>query len=193
LPLLSLSSHEGTLEFYVKLLNLEEAIRKAIAHEEISIKAAKALLELECTSQKIVFERIVALKLNLNQQIKFIEYARDISIRDGLTTRELFSEGTFLKILDDPRLNNPQKAKKVLEALRVRRYPRLARAQHDVQRAISALSLPPEAVIRYDPYLEDPNYKLQIGFKDGKALRKTIRALHVLDELEAIPELWVGL
>jgi ParB/RepB/Spo0J family partition protein len=190
MPLLSLSSHEGTLELYVKLLDLEEAIRKAIAHEEISIKAVKALVELERPSQKIVFEWIVALKLNLNQQMRFIEYAQDISMRDGVTIPELLSEEIFLEIAEDPRLNNPQKAKKVLETLRVRRYPRLARAQHDVQRAISALSLPPAAVIHYDPYLENPNYHLQIGFKDGKALRKTIQKLHVLDELEAIPELW---
>jgi ParB-like chromosome segregation protein Spo0J len=190
MPLLSLPSHEGTLEFYVKLPDLEEAIREAIAHEELSIKAARALVELELASQKIVFEWIVAIKLNLNQQMKFIEYARDISMRDGVTIPELFSEEIFLKILENPRFNNPQKAKKALETLRVRRYPRLALAQHDVQRAISTLSLPADTVIRYDPYLEDPNYQLQIGFKHGKALRKTIQELHALDELEAIPEPW---
>jgi ParB-like chromosome segregation protein Spo0J len=190
LPLLSLSSHEGTLEFYLKLLNLEEGIRKAIAQEQISIKAAKALVELDAASQQAVFRWISILMLNINQQLKFIEYAKDISIRDDLKMSELFSDEAFLKIREDPRLNNPQRAKKTLDALRIRRYPRLARAQHAVERAISAVSLPPEAVIRYDPYLEDPNYQLRIGFKDGKALRKTIRELHASVELEAIPELW---
>jgi ParB/RepB/Spo0J family partition protein len=190
MPLLSLPSRKDTLEFYVKLLDLEEGIRKAIAQELISIKAAKALIELEAASQRAVFSWISTLKLNMNQQIKFIEYACDISVRDNLKIPELFSEEAFLKILEDSRLNNPQKTKKLLEALRVRRHPRLARAQHAVEDVISTISLPPEAVIRYDPYLENPNYQLQIDFKDGKALRKTIRELHASVEFEAIPEVW---
>jgi hypothetical protein len=193
MPLLSLSSHEGTLEFYLKLLNLDEGVQRAIAHEEISIKAAKVLVELEGASRQILFEWIEMLRFNLNQQMKFIEYVQDISMRDELTISELLSEESFLKILEDARLNNPQKAKKVLEVLRARRNPRLVRAQHAVERAISAISLPLEAVISYDPYLEEPNYHLHIAFKDGKALRKTIRALHALDELETLPELWAGL
>ena len=190
MPLLSLSSQEGTLEFYVKLVDLEEGLRKAIAQDQISIKTAKALVELDAASRKAVFSWIKNLKLNINKQAKLLEYTQDISIRDELTIPELFSEEAFLKILDDSRLNNPQKTKKILEALRVRRHPRLSRAQHAVERVISAVSLPPETVLRYDPYLENPSYQLQIGFKDGKALRNTIRKLHGLVQLEAIPELW---
>ena len=89
-------------------------------------------------------------------------------------------------------MNNPQKAKGVLETLRARRYPRLARAQQVVESRISAISLPLDAIIHYDPYLEDASYHLEIRFRDGKELRKTISVLDSLDELEAIPEPWAG-
>jgi hypothetical protein len=65
-------------------------------------------------------------------------------------------------------------------------------ARQAVESRISAISLPPDAVIHYDAYLEDPNYHLEVCFKDGKDLRKTIRVLDSLDELEAIPEPWAG-
>jgi ParB-like chromosome segregation protein Spo0J len=192
MPLLSLPSHEGTLEFYLKLASLEDGVQKAIAQEEISIKVAKALVELERGSRQDLFHWIDILKLNFNQQIKFIEYVQDISMREDMTIHEILSEESFLKILENPRLNNPQKAKGVLETLRVRRYPRLARAQQVVERIISAVPLPHDAAVRYDPYFEDASYHLEIRFKDGKELRKTIALLHSLDELETIPDPWLG-
>jgi hypothetical protein len=95
-------------------------------------------------------------------------------------------------ILENPRLNNPQKAKAVLDTLRVKRLPRLARAQEAVERAVSKISMPSEASIHYDPYLEDPSYRLEIKFRHGKDLLNVISKLHALHELEAIPEMWTG-
>jgi ParB family chromosome partitioning protein len=192
MPLLSLPSHGDTFEFYLKLVNLEEGVQKAIAQEEISIKVAKVLVELEKGSRQALFDWIGILKFNFNQQIKFIEYVQDISMREDRTIHEVLSEESFLKLLENPRWNNPQKAKRVLETLRVRRYPRLAWAQQVVESRISAIPLPLDATIHYDPYFEDAKYHLEIRFRDGKDLRNTIRVLHSLDELDAIPDPWAG-
>lgn len=190
MPLLSLPSHEGTLKFYLKLLDLDEAIQKAVAREEISIKVAKAFVEMERASRQALFHWISMLKFNINQQMKFIEYISDIGMREGLAAPELLAEQSLVKLMEKPQVNNPQKAKAVLETLRVRRLPRLAQAQEAVATAISEISMPPESSIHYDPYLEDPNYRLEIRFKHGKDLKKAITKLHALHELEAIPELW---
>jgi len=66
----------------------------------------------------------------------------------------------------------------------------LAQAQQAVESAVSAISMPREASIHYDPYLEHPYYRLDISFKHGKDLKRTISKLHALRELEGIPELW---
>lgn len=192
MPLLSLPSHEGTLKFYLKLLHLGESVQRAIGREEISIKVAKALVEMEKDSQQVLFQWINLLKYNFNQQLKFIEYIEDIRIRETLAAPELLTEESFLKVMENPRLNNPQKGKAVLETLRLRRFPRLAQAQHAVESAVSAISLPREACIHYDPYLENPYYRLEINFKHGKDLKNAISRLHALPELEALPELWTG-
>jgi ParB family chromosome partitioning protein len=192
MPLLSLPSHKDTFEFYLKLITLEEELQLAVAKEEISVKGVKALVELEGGSRQVIFHWLSVLKFNFNQQLKAIEYLMDISKREGRAIPQVLSEEPFLRILENRRLNSPQKAKKAIEALRVRRYPRLARAQEVVESAISAISLPPEVAIRYDPSLEDPNYHLEIGFRDGKDLRKTIQVLHAMDELAGISDPWAG-
>jgi ParB-like chromosome segregation protein Spo0J len=190
MPLLSLPSHQGTLKFYLKLLDLDESLQKAIAQEEISLKLARTFVETEKSSRQTLFNWISSLKLNSNQQLKFIEYVKDISMRDGLTTLEVLSDGSLTKSVQNPQLNTPQKAKVVLEALRVRRFPRLARAQEAIAKAVAPISMPPGTSIHYDPYLEDPDYRFEIKFKHGKDLMKTINMLHELQHLEAIPELW---
>jgi ParB-like chromosome segregation protein Spo0J len=190
MPLLSLPSHEGTLKFYLKLLDLDEAIQKAAARGEISIKVAKVFVEMERASRQVLFHCVTILKLNINQQLNFIENIKDIGMREGLTTLELLSEESFVKLVERPQLNTPQKAKAVLEALRVRRFPRLAQAQQAVESAVSAVSMPPETSIHYDSYLEDPYYQLEIKFRHGKDLKSAINKLQALHELEVIPELW---
>jgi ParB/Sulfiredoxin domain len=192
MPLLSLPSHEGTLKFYLKLLDLEGSLQGAISRAEISIKVAKALVEMEKGSRQVLFNWMGILKFNVNQQVKFLEYIQEICMREDLTPSELLSEESFLKAVENPRLNNPQKAKAVLEGLRVRRFPRLAEAQQAVESAVSGISLPPETSIHYDPYLENPCYQLEIKFKQGRDLKNAINQLHASRELETIPELWAG-
>jgi len=192
MPLLSLPSHEGTLNFYLKLLDLEENVQRSIGREEISIKVAKALVEMGKGERQALLHWIDLLRINFNQQIKFIEYVQDIGLKEMTTIPKILSEGSFVEIVENPRLNTPQKAKLVLEMLRVRLSPRLAQAQQAVESAVSAISMPREASIHYDPYLEHPCYRLDISFKHGKDLKRTISKLHALRELEAIPELWAG-
>ncbi len=190
LPPLSLSCHESTLKLYLKLADLEEEFQGAIANEEISMRTVKVLFEWDEASRRVLFINLIILRLNFNQQIKFIEYVSDIAMRESVSIPEVLSEDSFVKILENPQWNNPQKAKAVLELLRIRRYPRLARAQQAIQKKISTLSLPSGAAIHYDPYLEAPNYRLEICFKNGKDLRNSINQLHPMDELETIPDLW---
>lgn len=192
MPLLCLPSHEGTLKFYLNLLGLEENIQKAVAREEISMSTVKALIEMGNGDRQCVFRWVSTLGFNFNQGTKLIELIKDISMREKKGVHEMLSEAPFVEIAENPRLNMPQKAKAVLETLRTRRFPRLKKAQQAVLKKVSAIPLPPDTSVHYDPNLEDPYYHLDIRFKHGKDLMKAIRRLHALHEVEAIPELWAG-
>jgi ParB-like chromosome segregation protein Spo0J len=192
MPLLSLPSHEDTFEFYFELLNAEQEVQLAVAREELSVRGVKALFELDKESQRVLFQWISGLRLNFNQQMNIIEYINYISKREDMSISQVLSEEPFSKLMKNARLNNPQKAKKMLEILRFRRYPRLTRAQQVIESTLSTISLPPRVHIRYDPHLEDPNYHLEVEFKNGKELRKTVKDLHALDQLEAILDPWAS-
>lgn len=190
MPLLSLPCHQGTLELYLKLAALEENIRQATAKEDISMSTLKALVEVDEDSRKFLFSILSLLRLNFNQQVKFIEYINDIVLREGIPAADVFSGRSFLEILENPKTNTPQKAAAVLDLLRTRRYPRLASAQRAVQNRVAALRLPPGVVLHYDPSLEAPKYRLEIFFKNGKELVRLISRLRELDGLKTIPQFW---
>jgi hypothetical protein len=192
MPLLVLPCHEDTLKFYLKLLDLEERDRLAIAREQISVAAIKAVIDMEKADRQVLLDWIKDLSLNFNQQIKFIDYVHDICRRDELRASEVLCAQEFIEIAESGRLNKPQKAKAAIEALRTRRSPRLAEAQQNAAAEVAAIPLPEEAVVLYDPYLENPYYRLEIRFRHGRELRKTIEELHGLHALEGIRELWAG-
>jgi len=190
MPLLTLPSHQGTLELYLRLVNLEESVLQAVAAKEISMQTLKAFLEVDEASQRILFQNLLYLRLNFNQQTKFTDYIKDIAIRERIPILKVLCDGSFLEILENPKTNTPQKANAALELLRIRRYPRLAQAQRAVQSKVSAVPLPCGVTVHYDPFLEAPNYRIEICFKNGKDLKRSIRRLDSLEELEIIPDLW---
>jgi ParB family chromosome partitioning protein len=192
MPLVALPSHEDTLKFYLNLLDLEERDRLAVARGQISVAAIKAVVDMEKADRQILLDWINDFNLNFNQQLKFIDCVNDICRRDELRATELLSDQVFTEIAESGRLNKPQKAKAVLDALRIRRSPRLAEAQQTVAAEVAAIALPEEAAMLYDPYLEDPCYRLEIRFRHGRELKKTIEKLHGLRALEGIRELWTG-
>lgn len=190
MPLLSLPCHQGMLDLYLKLANLEDNIRQALAKGEISMRTLKTLFDFDRDSREILFQTLMRIRFNLNQQSKFLDYARDIALRERIQILQVLSERNFLDILDNPKTNNPQKANAALELLRIRRYPRLARAQREIRRKASSVPLPPGVTVHYDPFLEAPNYRLEIFFKNGVELTGLIHQLHEMNELQVIPDLW---
>ena len=95
-----------------------------------------------------------------------------------------------MKIKEDERLNNPQKAKRALAYLRNRRFPLLNHAEKVFQTMVSKLNLPDKVKISHPPFFENPDYHLEIQFRNGKKLGDTVKKLAQLKDLESIGDPW---
>ncbi|MGD8226601.1 MAG: ParB/RepB/Spo0J family partition protein [Desulfobacteraceae bacterium] len=190
MPLLALPCHESTLDLYLRLQDLGEPIKQAFASRRLSLQTIKAFLEMDLNSRTSLFSWISKMKLNFNQQLQLIEYASDISVKEATNIPLLFTEKALSRIVEDQKTNNPQKAKLVLEWLRVRRYPSLTRSEKAFQKRISSLRLPEGVRVSHPPYFEKPGYCLEIFFDNGKALKEKISALSRLKDLEKVGDPW---
>ena len=190
MPLLDLPSHELTLELFSRLEDLDQTIKESLVHRRISLQTVKALVQMDPESRATLVEWITATKLNTNQQIQFIAYAIDISSRDQKKISELLKEKEVLDIFKNEKLNNPQKNKLLLNFLKSRRFPSLSRFEKAFQEKTASLGLPDGITIHHPPFFEDPDYRLEILFKNGEGLREKIHDLGKLRGLESLGDPW---
>ncbi len=190
MPLLGLQCHGPTLEIFLGLERLDRPIKESLVHARISFQTAKAFVDMDPGSRATLFDWITGMRLNANQQTQFIAYAAEISIREQKKISELLQEEKILGILNNSKLNNPQKSKLLLHFLRSRRFPLLTRAENVFKERTAGLGLPDGVSIYHPPFFEDPDYRLEIFFKNGKKLREKIDALGKVSGLESLGDPW---
>jgi ParB-like chromosome segregation protein Spo0J len=190
MPLLGLPRHGPTLEVFLGLEKLEQPIKESLVNTRISFQTAKAFVLMDPESRTTLFNWIADVGLNVNQQSQFIEYAVDISIKEQKKISQLFEEKDMLYILKNININNPQKAKLLLNLLKSRRFPLLTRSEKRFREKTTGLGLPDGVSISYPPFFEDPDYRLEIFFKNGKKLREKIDALGKVNGLESFGDPW---
>jgi ParB-like chromosome segregation protein Spo0J len=190
MPLLNLPSRDATLDLFLGLEDLPPITRTAVAEGRLSLQTVMFLLDRDSVAQSLLAQWILDLRLNANQQRKFIEYTEDISTREGKDIPELLEEGPLADIPGDEKSNTPQKAKGVIDFLRERRFPVLTRSEKTFRKNVARLRLPDGVKIQHPPFFEGPHYSLEIAFKDGKALKEKIDDLSRMDHLMEITDPW---
>jgi ParB-like chromosome segregation protein Spo0J len=190
MPLLDLPCHGPTLEIFLGLEKLDRPIKESLVHARISFQTAKAFVDMDAESRATLLDWIVGMRLNANQQSQFIAYTADISMREQKKISSFLGEKEILDILNDTKLNNPQKSKLLLNFLRSRRFPLLTHSEKVFKEKTADLGLPEGVSIYHPPFFEDPDYRLEIFFKNGKKLREKIDALGNVNGLESLGDPW---
>jgi hypothetical protein len=185
MPLLSLPSHDDTLSFYLQLAGMERAFLEALAGGRLSLKAAQVLVAMDPQSREALFHWISEIKLNFNQQVQFIDMLIDIATNNKKSVAHVLSEKELQHISLNYHLNNPQKANRIIDELRIRRNPRLKAAEKRFQERVDRLSLPRGVRIVHSPYFEAPGYRLEVQFQNGEKLMQKIRQMDELTTLQA--------
>ena len=141
LSLLGITS-SWEMDFFIRLGELDVDLKEAIAHDRVSLKAVKRILEMDTESRAIVFRFMSDLNLNLNQQVQLIDYIDDMSVKEKKSIHKVLTLEPFIEILEDTSLNNPQKAKKLFTLLKNRRYPILTQTEKAFKKMIDEMNLP---------------------------------------------------
>ncbi len=190
MPLLSLPPSESTLDLFLNIEGQDHTVKRALAKGEIFVKAFEALLEVESDFRSDLIKSIMNLRLTFNQQLQFIELTNDICIRDGIDIPGLFKQKPFVAIMEDEKLNLPQKTKAILGLLRSVRFPFLTRSEESFRKAVSELRLSDKLRIFHPPFFEGPDYRLEVTFRNGRQLKDKIKALNNINGLETLADPW---
>jgi hypothetical protein len=183
-------SNRREIELLIKFEGLTEELKNVVAKGRISMKALENLLDMKTPDVIIILKYITDLNLNFNQQLLFIELISDISIREDANIYTVLAEEVFSKFINGHTNNNPQRAKRLLDLARARRFPIITENEKAFNKQVSDINLPKNTRIKQTPFFEGPNYMLEISFKDGEELKDTIGQLAKTKGIENIKDPW---
>ena len=193
MPLLDIPSNQKTLDLFLGLEELEDPVRVSVASERVSLRVAGLMRNLDTDDRLKINELFTALKLSFNQQWEVIQWIVESAGREGRTPQEILDDEALAEILHDNIMSNPIKSKTIVKLLRERRFPSLVKAEKEFKKGVSGLSLPKGVKIIPPPFFEEENYRIEIGFSQGKDLKEKVEGLSRLSGLEQITDFWKGI
>ena len=180
LPVLKLQPHITQLKAFRPLYRLEREIKDALLEEKISEHTAIQLSQMDRTSRRALGKFLIALRLSVSKQVEILEYASEIAIRENLPIEKLILTSEMRSILDNEKLNNPQKGEAIRKHLRERRYPQRTKKEREFTRNLKQLKLHPCINLKPPPFFEGNHYHLSLHFKDLEELKKRSQELESL-------------
>jgi ParB-like chromosome segregation protein Spo0J len=174
LPLLKLQPHSTQLETLKPLSTLASTIKDAILAGTIDVRTALKLALLDRVSREASSRLIITLRLSLSKQTALMEYVSESALREDLSIVKVINSPHIRFIIDDERLNLPQKGEAVMSFLRKRRFPQLTAKEEEFKQVLRKLRLPPDVCIKHPPFFEGNTYSLTFHFTSVNALRKRL-------------------
>jgi ParB family chromosome partitioning protein len=190
LPLLGLPANRQTIEVCSRLEGLEEVIRVSVAMERISLRVAGLMADFERDDRLAVNDLLLSCKWSFNQQWEVLQWIREISEKEGCSIKQILGEEGIRGVLDNTRISKPQKIKRIVAHLKVRRFPSLITAHDSFRKGLTRLSLPPGVTIVPPRFFEGNIYRLELIFAGGEELKEKITALAHTSGLEKVTDFW---
>ena len=189
---LGIPANKQNLSILLQIPELEEQVRISIATQRISLRVAGLMMTLNSHDRLKINELFTELKLSFNQQWEVIQWIIEIASREGRAAKEILEDDAVTEIVNNSEMSNPIKSKTIVKMLRTRRFPSLVKAEKAFKKGVSKLALPKGVKIIPPPFFEHRNYRLEIGFSQGKDLKEGVEGLSRLPGLEQITDFWKG-
>jgi hypothetical protein len=119
----------------------------------------------------------VALKIGENHLRDLMDWLEEIALRDGRAIDAILAEKFISGIETDPRLGRADKLKRIKDAIRRRRFPRLACAEDAIRAQIIELKLQPEIILSASPGLEGGRLRVEFSASSQEELKKIVARL----------------
>jgi len=188
MPMLGLQPSLRILAEMSQLVQLRPEIKRYIVEEGVSLENAIRLLEFSREDQAEIAGLVSELKLGENKLKELLIFLREISLRDGLTMREVV-RGEIRAVASDMALSKVQKTHRVRRRLREMRYPQLTQLEEDFRGKLKGLGLSPGISLQPPPYFEGDTFRLELGFRNVGEFKAILSKLMEASERTELGEM----
>jgi len=133
----------------------------------------------------------LALKISENHLRDLMDWSEEIASRDCVAVATIFADRVFGDIATDPRLGRADKVKKIKDNLRRMRFPRLARAEDEIQEKIGVFKLQPEIRMTVPPGLEGGKLHVEFSVTNQQDFKRLAGKLAAAAEKNVASEIFM--
>jgi ParB family chromosome partitioning protein len=174
---LGLPEHAAMRDKVMRLCRMPDTIQAGVLQEAISLKTALMLDDLGAENGVMLAEIFRDLHLSHSKQREILIHIDDIARRDGINTSALLNNAQLQALLSDPNTNHVQKAARVRQFIRSKRYPVLTHTEETFQKESKKLSLGHNIRFSAPSSFESREYVFTMGVKSLKDLESGIKNL----------------
>jgi ParB-like chromosome segregation protein Spo0J len=186
---LGLPSNPDLIEKVRRLCRLPQPIQEGVVSDRISLSVVGELAQFDERAAEGLALWLLSIPLSLNRQREVLTMVREIARREDRSVMSVLNAPEFASIVEDPRMEPPQKGRMLREALRRRRFPHLARAERDFEKRRKRLALAPGMDIAAPKHFEGGRFELKLSFTSASELAQMGESAGRLSESRALREM----
>lgn len=166
------------IELMTPALSCDNHIKEALFNGSLDISLVAHFQVLTHEDQKCFFKTFKNMKLSLQTQRELLEWLPEIACNENKTVSDILSETQITTILEDAKLNDPQRIQKIHSYLYARKFPRLSDARNIWKKQAAALNPDPSCVTFVpNPYFEKNILEIKISITNSQSTATIFKKL----------------
>lgn len=161
---LGLPSNPSAINKIKGLCLLPQILQGAIMDDTISLSMAMELKDLPSKCAVAFAQLFGEFKLSLNKQREIVTLVKEIARREGITELALLEEPRLQDIIADHEGDRGQRARKIRDYLRRRRFPQIVKAETVFEQHRKQLNLGNDIKLIAPKNFEGTNYTITLTF-----------------------------
>lgn len=177
MPLLELERSNKIFQDLILIEKIGPGLQKLLHRSNVPVKVFQVFFNWDSENQEAAEKFFTATRPGVNKWRDLLELIEEISKRDGITPKDIFSAPATIETLEDKGLTPPQKYDRVHQALQQKRYPVLSDLKKQVLRTLDEMKLDDKTRLKYDDAFEIDEMRLELKFRDERELSQQIEKI----------------
>ena len=177
MPLLELERSKKIFQDLLSVEKIVSGLQKLLHQFKIPVKVFQVFYLWNSEDQKAAERFFSKTRPGANKWRDLLELTEEISRRDGISPKEVFSSPATLETLKDNGLTPPQKYDRVFQTLQQKRYPVLSDLKKQVLRTLDEMKLDDKTRFKYQEAFESDEMQLQLKFRDERELSQQVEKI----------------
>lgn len=177
MPLLELERSKKIFHDLILVEKISFELQKLLHQSNVLVKVFQVFFNWDSENQEAAENFFAATRPGVNKWRDLLELIEEISRRDGISPKDIFSAPATIATLEDRGLTPPQKYDRVHQALQQKRYPVLSDLKKQVARALDEMKLDDKTRFKYHEAFESDEMKLELKFRDERELSQQVEKI----------------